>query len=114
MILSLRSGQTLTIPITGKNNVLEAPNFSLETPSQARNSCGQGLALEERVGRGGRVHFALIYFLEGSPKPSLDLELVPFALRLLQVLQVAQPSPDELRTEDSEWDVLVGKARPPA
>lgn len=93
VIPSPRSGQTLDIPITGKNNVLEAPNFSLETPSQTRNSCGQGLALEERVGWGGRVHFALIYFLEGSPKLSLDLELVPLALRLLQVLLVAQPSP---------------------
>lgn len=50
VMLSLRSGQTLNIPITGKSNVLEAPNFSLETLSQERNSCGQGLALEERVG----------------------------------------------------------------
>lgn len=59
MILSL-GVWPLNIPITGKRNVLETPNFSLETPSQARNSCGQGLALEERVGRGGRVYFALV------------------------------------------------------
>lgn len=45
-------------------------------------------------GEVGRVCFGLIYFLEGhsSPKPSLGLELVPFGLLSLKVLQAGPVS----------------------
>lgn len=62
----------MKIPIIGEKNVLEATDFDLGTPTQGRNSCGQGLALAERLGWGGVGPLWFNHFLE-DPKQSQTL-----------------------------------------
>lgn len=92
MILSLSSEQTLKTPIIGENNVVDATNFDLGIPTQGRNSCRQGLVLEEMRGWGwgGSTLVSSVSWRIQNPH---SLNLVPFGLISLKMLQTAQPSP---------------------